>query len=134
MVREERGAVDPDLAIYSGFPSDADKRLFREVRSSPPEQLGTRQFSFADPRYAELLFRYRARNWPQTLSADEAERWNEFRRMRLIVQTDASALTLPDYFRKSRNCAPQQRRGRSNTPCSTNWKHGETKSRCRTGP
>ena len=96
--REERGTVDADLAIYSGFPSDADKRLFREVRSSPPEQLGTRQFSFADPRYAELLFRYRARNWPQTLSADEAERWNEFRRMRLIVQTDASALTLPDYF------------------------------------
>lgn len=30
--REERGTVDPDLAIYSGFPTDADKRLFREVR------------------------------------------------------------------------------------------------------
>jgi len=96
--REERGAVDPDLAIYSGFPTDADKRLFREVRRTPPEQLGTRQFPFLDPRYSELLFRYRARNWPQTLSADEAERWNEFRRLRLIVQTEATALTLTDYF------------------------------------
>ncbi|MBS0584660.1 MAG: exodeoxyribonuclease I, partial [Proteobacteria bacterium] len=96
--REQRGTLDPDLAIYSGFPSDADKRLFREVRRTPPEQLGTQRFAFVDPRYAELLFRYRARNWPQTLSADEAERWNEFRRMRLIVQTEATALTLPDYL------------------------------------
>ena len=96
--REERGTVDPDLAIYSGFPSDADKRLFREVRRTPPEQLGTQRYAFVDPRYTELLFRYRARNWPQTLNAGEAERWNEFRRMRLTVQTDATALTLPDYF------------------------------------
>ncbi len=96
--REQRANVDADLAIYSGFPSDADKRLFREVRRTPPEQLGTRPFVFVDPRYTELLFRYRARNWPQTLSADDAERWNEFRRMRLIVQTDATALTLPDYL------------------------------------
>lgn len=96
--REQRDTLDPDLAIYSGFPSDADKRLFREVRRTPPEQLGTQQFAFVDPRYTELLFRYRARNWPQTLNSDEAERWNEFRRMRLIVQTEATALTLPDYL------------------------------------
>ena len=96
--REERGTVDPDLAIYSGFPSDADKRLFREVRRTPPEQLGAQRFAFADPRYTELLFRYRARNWPQTLDAVELDRWNDFRRTRLIVQTEATALTLPDYL------------------------------------
>ncbi|HEX7916325.1 exodeoxyribonuclease I [Rudaea sp.] len=96
--REERGTVDPDLAIYSDFPSDADKRLFREVRRTPPEQLGAQRFPFADPRYTELLFRYRARNWPQTLDAAELDRWNDFRRTRLIVQTEATALTLPDYL------------------------------------
>ena len=96
--REERGAIDADLAIYSGFPADADKRLFREVRRTPPEQLGARKFSFIDPRYGEMLFRYRARNWPDTLNADEADRWNEFRRERLTVHTEATALTLPDYF------------------------------------
>ena len=45
-----------------------------------------------------MLFRYRARNWPDTLNADEADRWNEFRRERLTVHTEATALTLPDYF------------------------------------
>ncbi|MFT3792161.1 MAG: exodeoxyribonuclease I [Rudaea sp.] len=97
-VREERGTVDPDLAIYSGFPSDADKRLFREVRRTPPEQLGARRFAFADPRYAELLFRYRARNWPQTLDIVEAQCWSDFCRTRLNTQTETTALTLPDYF------------------------------------
>jgi len=96
--REERGAVDPDLAIYSGFPSDADKRLFREVRRTPPEQLGVRKFAFVDPRYDEMLFRYRARNWPETLRPEEADCWNEFRRTRLTVQTEATALTFADYF------------------------------------
>ena len=96
--REDRGEIDPDLAIYSGFPSDADKRLFREVRRTPPEQLGARKFAFADPRYDEMLFRYRARNWPQTLNSDEADRWNEFCRARLTTATDATALTFADYF------------------------------------
>jgi exodeoxyribonuclease-1 len=96
--RDECGVVDPDLAIYSGFASDADKRLFREVRRTPPEQLGARKFAFADARWPELLFRYRARNWPDTLDANEAQRWRDFCRTRLTTQTDATALTLPDYF------------------------------------
>jgi exodeoxyribonuclease-1 len=96
--QEQRGAIDADLAIYSGFPADADKRLFREVRRTQPEQLSSPKFAFIDPRYEELLFRYRARNWPETLDIDAAQRWNDFRRVRLTVQTDATALTLSDYF------------------------------------
>ena len=96
--RDERTAVDPELALYAGFPADADKRLLREARRTPPEELATRRFAFKDPRYDELLFRYRARNWPQTLAADEAMRWNDFCRDRLNGTNDANALTLPDYF------------------------------------
>ena len=89
---------DPELALYGGFLPDADKRLLREVRATPPEQLGTRAFPFRDPRYAELLFRYRARNWPETLDADERERWETFRRQRLTRATPLTTLTLDDYF------------------------------------
>jgi exodeoxyribonuclease-1 len=88
--RSQATKTDPELALYEGFPSDADKRLFRVVRETPPEQLGTRALPFRDPRYVELLFRYRARNWPDTLDAGERERWDEFRRQRLDT---ASALT-----------------------------------------
>ncbi|MFC5488820.1 exodeoxyribonuclease I [Dokdonella soli] len=91
-------AADPELALYDGFPSDADKQLLRSVRKTPPEQLGTHAFPFRDARYPELLFRYRARNWPGTLSADESERWDAFRRRRLDTATPLTALTREDYL------------------------------------
>jgi exodeoxyribonuclease-1 len=89
---------DPELALYSGFLPDADKRLLREVRATPPEQLGQRKFDFRDARYPELLFRYRARNWPETLAPEERERWETFRMARLTRPTPLTTLTLSDYF------------------------------------
>ena len=97
-VRTPATTTDPELALYEGFPSDADKRLFRAVRETPPEQLGSRAFPFRDPRYPELLFRYRARNWPETLDAIERERWEGFRRRRLDTATPTTVLTREDYF------------------------------------
>ncbi|MBX3689902.1 exodeoxyribonuclease I [Dokdonella sp.] len=105
---------DPELAIYAGFASDADKRLFRQVRGTPPTQLGQRRFSFADRRYDELLLRYRARNWPATLDAREAARWSEFRTRRLDTQTDLTTLTREQYrqtiaaLRGAPHTTPQQ--------------------------
>ncbi|HET6552263.1 MAG TPA: exodeoxyribonuclease I [Dyella sp.] len=91
-------AEDPELALYGGFLPDADKRLLAEVRATPPEQLASRPFPFRDPRYAELLFRYRARNWPQLLSAEEQARWLDFCRARLTRPSPLTGLTLDDYF------------------------------------
>lgn len=91
-------ALDPELALYSGFLPDSDKRLLRDVRRSSPEELGTRLFPFRDRRYEELLFRYRARNWPHTLDAQENARWNAQRKQRLLRPTPTNALTLDDYL------------------------------------
>jgi exodeoxyribonuclease-1 len=90
-------ADDPELGLYGGFLPDADKRLLAQVRATPHAELGTRGFAFRDPRYAELLFRYRARNWPHTLSIEEAQRWKMFRRNRLTRPTSLTGLTLDDY-------------------------------------
>lgn len=90
--------ADPELALYSGFLPDADKRLLREVRQTPGELLGDSTIDFRDPRYAELLFRYRARNWPESLSDEEATRWQEFRRRRLSSETPLTTLTVDQYF------------------------------------
>ena len=88
---------DPELALYSGFASDADRRRCAQVRGTPPEQLGLRDFGFADAKYNELLFRYRARNWPQTLSADEHARWLAHCRDTLARETPLTTLTLEGY-------------------------------------
>ncbi|MBO9664501.1 exodeoxyribonuclease I [Dokdonella sp.] len=90
-------ALDPELALYDGFLPDTDKKLLRLVRETPPGELGQRVFPFRDSRYAELLFRYRARNWPETLDADERVRWQAFCRRRLDTATPLTALTREEY-------------------------------------
>lgn len=97
--RERNGAeqIDPELAIYGGFCADSDRRLCAEVRRTPPAEL-TRAFDFRDPRYSELLFRYRARNYAETLNESERARWEAFRRERLTHETALTGLSLERYF------------------------------------
>ncbi|QSX77446.1 exodeoxyribonuclease I [Agrilutibacter solisilvae] len=83
-ISRDRPAGDVDGSIYGGFLGDGDKRQFTQVRATAPAALGERAFSFQDPRLPELLFRYRARNWPHTLTAQERERWDSYRRERLV--------------------------------------------------
>ncbi|HEY4555867.1 MAG TPA: exodeoxyribonuclease I, partial [Lysobacter sp.] len=74
--QRERSPSDCDASLYDGFIGEGDKRLLREVRTTPPAALGARTFAFRDGRLAELLFRYRARNWPESLAPAERERWD----------------------------------------------------------
>ena len=92
-VERPREPADADASLYDGFLSDADRRRCAQVRATPPASLGTRDFGFADARLDELLFRYRARNWPGTLLPAEAERWERWRRQRLQA---GSGLAEPD--------------------------------------
>jgi len=106
------GGIGVEPVSKKGFPliknlqfidlSSGDKRLLAQVRATPPAQLGERAFPFRDTRYPELLFRYRARNWPQTLDAEERVRWDNFRRARLSRHTALTGLTLDDYFTRLR--------------------------------
>ena len=84
---------DVDASVYDGFLADGDKRRLAEVRATPPAQLGERAFGFKDPRLDELLFRYRARNWPDTLSLAEHDRWDAYRRHRLEQDMGLSETT-----------------------------------------
>jgi len=72
--------TDPDLMLYQGgFFSSADKQSMALVRQASPQQLGELNPPFEDARLSEMLFRYRARNYPDTLTADEKRRWNVYR-------------------------------------------------------
>ncbi len=72
--------TDPDLMLYSGgFFNYSDKSLMERITQTPPEQLAGLDVEFSDSRLAEMFFRYRARNYPLTLSEDEQQRWNSYR-------------------------------------------------------
>jgi exodeoxyribonuclease I len=75
---------DPDFMIYSGgFFSDSDKSLMKTIRQTSPKDLARLDMPFRDRRLKEMLFRYRARNYPETLNDQEAQEWETFRLARL---------------------------------------------------
>jgi len=76
-------AVDGQL--YDGFFDNQDKQAMRVVRAAEPNELGENlHLKFDDPRLVALLPLYKARNFPQALTADERREWDAFRRHRLL--------------------------------------------------
>jgi exodeoxyribonuclease-1 len=88
---------DADMALYGGFLQDADRKLCERVRNSKPDELASWTPGFRDARLKTLYFRYRARNWPGTLTPEEHQRWQEFCTERLEKGVDDSGLTLESY-------------------------------------
>ncbi len=97
---------DPEQQLYDGFIGDRDRRLCEQVRSADPEQLGRMQWPFDDERLPELLFRYRARNFPGSLSEEEQQRWRTFCRQRLSEAAWGAPNTLADFTEHLMKCLP----------------------------
>jgi len=68
---------DVDEDLYGGFIGPADRRSLERLRALGGEALAGKHPAFEDSRLAEIFFRYRARNWPDTLNADEQARWQQ---------------------------------------------------------
>jgi len=95
---DDQGANDPDLMIYSGgFFSPGDRHLMQKVREMPADKLGGHSWSFQDKRLPLMLLRYRARNYPESLSPEEAEFWKQDCKLRLIDARDDAHFTLSDF-------------------------------------
>lgn len=82
--REPEGPADVDEDLYGGFIGNGDRRQLQQLRALPPQQLAQASMAFDDARLNEILFRYRARNFPGTLSPEEAQHWEEHRAARLF--------------------------------------------------
>ncbi len=88
--------IDVDLSLYAGgFPSQAMENAIKGVWSVPPHQLKSYLLDTlkpaaqtpADQRYISLMMRYRARNYPETLSSEEKHRWHKFCINRISMPT-----------------------------------------------
>lgn len=93
---------DAERALYQGFLPDADKVLLAGVRDARGEELDETHFPFQDRRYRELLLHYRARNFPASLSQEDAECWRSICRERITGER-SSYLSLVDYRREIEN-------------------------------
>ncbi|MFT3816928.1 MAG: exodeoxyribonuclease I [Rubrivivax sp.] len=91
--------VDVDEDLYGGFLGNEDRRALQRLRTLSPQALAERRPAFEDERLDELLFRYRARNFADTLSDAERERWRAHCAARLHHGA-GGATTLAQYFQR----------------------------------
>jgi exodeoxyribonuclease-1 len=81
--RPASGPVDVDEDLYGGFVGNNDRRKLEQLRGNTPEQLAKARPTFDDERLEEILFRYRARNFPDSLGDGERHQWERHRAARL---------------------------------------------------
>ena len=91
------GPADVDEDLYGGFLGDADRRRLTQLRALGPAELALARAGFDDERLPELLLRYRARNFADTLNEAERAQWAQHRAARLLAG-EGGALTLQGLF------------------------------------
>jgi len=95
----ESAGTDPDQMLYSGgFFTPGDRHLMRKILAVNPRELASHAWGFKDPRLPLMLFRFRARNYPETLTTQEREAWDQDRTRRLVTPADARQLSFGNFL------------------------------------
>lgn len=100
---------DVEQRLYEGFLNDKDKIKMAAVRAANADELADFHPEFTDERLPELLLRYKARQFPASLSDDERVQWEAYRSAKLqaalpsylaelqkLAQTDADTYILEE--------------------------------------
>lgn len=106
--REFAPTTDVDSQLYDAFFPSADKQAMQTVHELSPWDLADWPAPFKDRRGEEMLFRYRARNFPDTLNEAERERWEQHRMARLMHTDPASPVMNYERFARELQLAAQQ--------------------------
>lgn len=103
---------DPDFMLYSGgFFSNDDRARMEIIHNTSPVDLVKLDLPFEDQRLPEMLFRFRARNYPETLNDDEIRRWDEFRRNRFAKHSTEAGLTIEEFQQSIESLRQQEMLG-----------------------
>jgi len=99
-------ADDAEAQLYDGFISDSDRRLLTMIREADAGILAATQWPLRDQRLVDMLPRYRARNFPESLSAAEQAQWDAYCRKRLGGEVPGASLTLAGFMQALEAAAP----------------------------
>lgn len=83
---EYKKSNDPELQLYDGFVPDIDKMRIEKVRNCSEQDLADFHPDFTDERLDPLLLHYKARNYPKSLSEDEAITWEKWRSAKITAE------------------------------------------------
>lgn len=99
--REFAKDEDCECQLYDGFIPDSDKAKMAAVRGRSAEQLKGFDPGFSDKRLQQLLIRYKARNYPTSLSDAERAEWENYRSERLKT-------ALPGFIKELQKAAAER--------------------------
>lgn len=90
--------ADAEVQLYEGFIGDADRRLLPMIREADAAILAKTQWPLRDQRLADMLLRYRARNFPDSLDAAEQACWQAYCRERMSGELAGAPVTLEGFL------------------------------------
>lgn len=94
---EFKKSADPEAQLYDGFVADKDRVRIEAVRNATEDELADFHPEFGDERLPDLLLHYKARSFPNTLSDDERQAWEQWRSQRLARQLPSFTKQLAAY-------------------------------------
>lgn len=93
----DKPPLDAETSLYDGFTPDNDRIRITAVRSMDADSLADFHPNFTDERLPELLLHYKAKNFPNALAEDEAQKWQAYRASRLNRQAPIFLAELEKY-------------------------------------
>lgn len=104
---ERQFEVDPNIetSLYQGFFDYADQENMAGLRELPPQQLANHGLTFKDERIEKLLFHYRARHFPETLTRGEQIRWQKYCHQKLDSVAERFQQSMQECFQLYQNHA-----------------------------
>jgi exodeoxyribonuclease-1 len=79
----DKKGQDVESSLYDSFIPDRDKSSVAAIRNATEQELADFNPNFSDERLPVLLLRYKARNYPKTLSESEQTEWEAYRTQKL---------------------------------------------------
>jgi exodeoxyribonuclease-1 len=97
--QERIKTTDVNQTLYDGFMDNGDKRIGDQIQTLSVDALKDFHPKFKDDKLSILLMHFKARNYPETLSEDEAEDWFETVQGR-VQAGENGYLAIDDYFQR----------------------------------
>ncbi|NCU30197.1 exodeoxyribonuclease I [Candidatus Saccharibacteria bacterium] len=96
-------STDVENQLYDSFIPDKDKIYMDAVRKASANDLADFHLNFIDVRMSELLLRYKARWFSDSLSEDEHLAWEKYRAMKISAELPGYLQTLTKLAESSKD-------------------------------
>lgn len=91
---------DAETLLYAGFTSDRDRQLLPDIREANGASLTVAQWPLQDQRLVDMLPRYRARNFPDSLDAAQRAEWLAWCGQKLKGEIAGAPITLEAFMQE----------------------------------